>query len=1717
MGSMEDTLESWLADAAGQDDNVVMTDIADVSHPNSYDDGRDGHELEGPPVYDGSVPDSHDDGKPDGSMSEGLSPAGPSPVGSRQFPIEVLLRPPPNREAYEPIKSSQTVWKVFDQYEDDDETICIVEFIDGHIEEVAYDDMVRLKNGRRAAQEYQERRLDMSQLVTGRQPSKRANSEDDDYQSDSHDSGRLRTRKRPKIATRRSVRQASIQASRQASAQVTDNEDHEMNDYDDESDEDMDEVISDRITRRQSSLSKPSVGRVTRSKGATRSAQHATDGSEDELAQNHPSHQNDDDSDDGDDFIPLIRSDIGNVGKKSARNKKKPQTRRTSNKYVEEDSEIEFEPSRRSRRSTKASKSMRDPELDDEYEVVDDKATSAPKVAAVKETFEKHAKDSSFRSAHCEVCGTCGFGADRAKGPLVLCQGCSYSYHQPCLGNRSARDHRVTKVGPNEFVLQCKFCIGLQKKKDERAPDHSICQACKQNGPSCAEFSAKKTAKQEEKARLDNGGVDPITDVRPELINNTDNVLFRCSACKRAYHYEHLPSIVAIHDPSLSIRDEALKEYALAGWVCKECLDDKPRIQALVAWRPVDQAAYIPGQQVHHFTEDEIEYLVKWEHRSHNRDEWMPGAWVHGVAAATMRTAFHKREENRLPKMTAESAIERGWLTPDVILMVRYQPGSIASSKAEDLARISDVRSVFVKFRGLGYDEAVWDDPPPSSSEPLWAAFSEAYEEFLNGKYFPSPSDQSMRNRINHYRSLDFEKECELASQPIGLREGRTLMKYQIEGVNWLLYNFHQQQNVILADEMGLGKTIQVVSYITALVEDKPKCWPFLVIVPNATCPNWRRELKDWAPGLRVVTYHGGQAAQDKAYKYELFPNGVKDGMKAHVVIMSYESASTLGAEFRSVKWAGLIVDEGQRLKNQDTQLYKALIEMKIPSRILLTGTPLQNNKLELFTLLQFIDTQHNAQDLDAQYSDLTKDNINQLHDLIRPYFLRRTKDEVLRFLPKMAQIIVPVTMSVLQEKLSKSIMSRNPELIKAIITKGKMKAGDRKGLTNIMSDLRQCLCHPFCFSSNVEDRTVSEEQMHRNLIEASPKLTLLNIVLPKLKAEGHRVLIFSQFLGCLDILEDFLTILGLRYGRIDGGIDGPKKQVQIDAFNAPDSPLFAMLLSTRAGGVGINLATADTVIIYDPDWNPHQDIQAISRAHRIGQKKKVLCLQLITKDTIEENILQAGKKKLALDFALVESLDADTDMSGDLETILKRGAEALFSDKDKVKITYDAKAVDRLLDRSQIGENATGDNNSSNPITSNNSANKKFSVARVWAKDSAMVIEDVDNLGGDESLAANTDVWEKILKQREEEHQRELAAKQEVLGRGARRRGTQGVDYNSSRRPEPDSGGSDIDGEDELYIDNGVDEDEDEVYDTNYDMVAEGSMPARRKSQKAPLPTLPPTLPSTRPSTYPSTLPLHLTLPPTLPAMQSATPRVRLPSNLPGPTLAIPASTAQNQLQKGARYRMTKAEQNQAMAAGLSQASEAERRRVIAAENSRAQQLATHTTKPLKYRPSVYQTQVAASMPVAQPPSQTRALPSQTFPPQDISLSGGVNPNFVVSIPRRGQPPLPNTNPSFTNAHLPVPPSNVLRSTPTVNPPLPAAQPSGFSKNFPILPTGEGGSCLVCGSKHTPNEYCVDFNSEISLRIALDSLRVRGDTPNVRAYRDILTRRLRQVRGQSG
>lgn len=534
-----------------------------------------------------------------------------------------------------------------------------------------------------------------------------------------------------------------------------------------------------------------------------------------------------------DDFMPIVVSDI--YPKKGRPNKARQRSKRlqtmsmrqkarsqAASRNKSDDSDIEFEAPRRSSRATRNTLNMQDDALMDEdsFYVVDDKTPGAQKIISVREVFQPLSADSEFATMHMDTCHTCG--GSRQRGQIVHCQGCTLSYHKSCIGYRSAREHMVTKVGEDSFVLQCRFCIGVPRKKDNHAPNHSMCQACKTPGGSCAAFSEKKTSRQEEKLREENDGVDPVTPVSPKLINNAKHVLFRCVACHRGWHVEHLPGARS-GTIGTDLESERLKDHSI-DWQCKECANTRYKIHRLVAWRPTqrDLAKQIPRPMCADVREDDKEYLVKWETRSYAHCDWKPGAWVYGVAASAMRVSFGKRDAGEdLLKLDEQEAIPDEFLMSDIIFNVRVDPSvPKAKTKEQEMGNVSHITKIFVKFQGLGYDDVVWDSPPAEDGESeIYASFVEAYYEYVQGKYFKSESQSKIKERVRAYKAAPFE---ELTEQPKGLERGK-LMGYQIEGVNWLLGNYHSGRSVVLADEMGLGKTVQVVGLVTSLVQDSPK------------------------------------------------------------------------------------------------------------------------------------------------------------------------------------------------------------------------------------------------------------------------------------------------------------------------------------------------------------------------------------------------------------------------------------------------------------------------------------------------------------------------------------------------------------------------------------------------------------------------------------------------------------------------------------------------------------------------------------------------------------------------------------------------------------------------------------------------------------------------------------------------------------------------------
>ncbi|KAF9479710.1 hypothetical protein BDN70DRAFT_878461 [Pholiota conissans] len=689
--------------------------------------------------------------------------------------------------------------------------------------------------------------------------------------------------------------------------------------------------------------------------------------------------------------------------------------------------------------------------------------------------------------------------------------------------------------------------------------------------------------------------------------------------------------------------------------------------------------------------------------------------------------------------------------------------------ESHDLLTKDDVDSVvwaFIKWDGLNYDEATWDTPP-RPGELGYAAFKSAFGRFIDGQTVFVPKQtkaywETFDNRKkDEYRKRHLLKEA--SDLELGQAPGLKLMPFQVDGFNWLCNNWWNHQHCILADEMGLGKTVQIVTFLGNIAANW-NAFPALVVVPNSTITNWVREFERWAPHLRVVPFSGEKAARDVIKTFELFHKSPPPGnttTKFHVLVTTYETL-TNAKEFTPVfrnqpRWEVLVVDEGQRLKSDASLLFRKLNELNTAHRIIMTGTPLNNNMRELFNLMNFLDPEnwHDLEALEKQHEVLDEELIKQLHARLRPYFLRRIKSEVLELPPK-NEVIVPISMAPLQREVYRSILSHNLNILNGLAQPTNGQSGITKSrINNVLMQLRKCLQHPYLYAEDIEPRNLPARETHEKLIDASGKLRFLKALLPKLKEHGHRVLLFSQFVIALNVIEDFLQGEGYKFLRLDGSTQGSVRQKAMDEYNKPGSEYFIFLLTTRAGGVGINLFTADTVIIFDPDFNPHQDLQAIARAYRYGQKKTCLVFKLMVKDSAEERIVQIGKKKLVLDHLIVQKMDDDDEGGGEnVQSILTYGAQALFDSEQEARdITYSEHDIDKLLEKTE--KEAVQEAPKAAGLT--------FSFAKIWSADKDLLEEVVE----DEQKDSWAQTLQKLNTEREKQQEREIAQS----GRGARRK----------------------------------------------------------------------------------------------------------------------------------------------------------------------------------------------------------------------------------------------------------------------------------------------------------------------------------------------------------
>ncbi|TFY69209.1 hypothetical protein EVJ58_g540 [Rhodofomes roseus] len=553
------------------------------------------------------------------------------------------------------------------------------------------------------------------------------------------------------------------------------------------------------------------------------------------------------------------------------------------------------------------------------------------------------------------------------------------------------------------------------------------------------------------------------------------------------------------------------------------------------------------------------------------------------------------------------------------------------------------------------------------------------------------PEDRSK----NDYYAVAHRIKEKVTQQPTML-VGGTLKDYQLKGLQWMVSLYNNKLNGILADEMGLGKTIQTISLITYLIEVKKQRGPYLVIVPLSTMTNWSGEFAKWAPSVNMISYKGNPA-QRKTLQNELKYNSFQ------VLLTTYEYIIKDRAHLARMKWVHMIIDEGHRMKNTQSKLAQTLTQYYHSRyRLILTGTPLQNNLPELWALLNFVlpkifnsvksfDEWFNTPFANSGTGDKIELNeeealliIRRLHKVLRPFLLRRLKKDVESELPDKVEKVIKVRMSALQSQLYKQ-MKKYKMIADGKDSKG--KPGGVKGLSNELMQLRKICQHPFLFES-VEDRVNPSGIINDSLIRSSGKIELLSRILPKFFATDHRVLIFFQMTKVMDIMEDFLKYMGWKYLRLDGGTKTEDRAGHVAQFNAPNSEIKVFILSTRAGGLGLNLQTADTVIIFDSDWNPHADLQAQDRAHRIGQTKVVRILRFITEKSVEEAMFARARYKLDIDDKVIQAGRFDNKSTQEeQEEFLRSILEADQEEENEEAGDMNDEEINEIISRSEEEE----------------------------------------------------------------------------------------------------------------------------------------------------------------------------------------------------------------------------------------------------------------------------------------------------------------------------------------------------------------------------------------------------------------------------------------------
>ncbi|XP_054866460.1 chromodomain-helicase-DNA-binding protein 6 isoform X3 [Amphiprion ocellaris] len=781
-------------------------------------------------------------------------------------------------------------------------------------------------------------------------------------------------------------------------------------------------------------------------------------------------------------------------------------------------------------------------------------------------------------------------------------------------------------------------------------------------------------------------------------------------------------------------RISALNATALA-WQAEEPPEDEANIiEKILSVRTVKKETSSSEDQA----EDTEEFYVKYRNFSYLHCKWATLEELEKDPRIHQKIKRFRTKQAQMKHLFTEP--DEDLFNPDYVEVDRVLEVAVTT----DTETGEEVTHYLVKWCSLSYEEATWELQEDLDPEKI--------KEFEEIQKLPADLRHMERPPPDKWQKLEHSRDY---------RNGNQLREYQLEGMNWLLFNWYNRKNCILADEMGLGKTIQSITFLYEIFSMGIR-GPFLIIAPLSTITNWEREFRTWTH-MNVIVYHGSQISRQMILQYEMFhrdPQGntIPGVLKFHGVITTFEMIMADCPELKKLHWRCVVIDEAHRLKNRNCKLLEGLKLMNLEHKVLLTGTPLQNSVEELFSLLNFLEPLQFPSESAflEEFGDLkTDEQVKKLQAILKPMMLRRLKDDVEKNLAPKEETIIEVELTNIQKKYYRAILEKNF----SFLSKG-ANQHNMPNLINTMMELRKCCNHPYLITGAEEKILESFKKCHspdapdfqlQAMIQAAGKLVLIDKLLPKLLAGGHKVLVFSQMVRCLDILEDYLIQRRYTYERIDGRVRGNLRQAAIDRFCKPDSDRFVFLLCTRAGGLGINLTAADTCIIFDSDWNPQNDLQAQARCHRIGQSKAVKVYRLITRNSYEREMFDKASLKLGLDKAVLQDINRKGSLNGvqqlsklEVEDLLKKGAYGALMDEEDEGSKFCEEDIDQILQRrtQTITIQSEGKGSTfakASFISSGNRTDISLDDPNFWQKWAKIAEVEIDSKSEKESLVIDT------------------------------------------------------------------------------------------------------------------------------------------------------------------------------------------------------------------------------------------------------------------------------------------------------------------------------------------------------------------------------------------